>query len=160
MAWFMMIYPSYIIANLIADGGRRAVAAACGPHRRPVVLTAMVDDGLGFGGRSDVVRAGVQSVDLGAGRTVPRGADAELHRLAVDDLHGHGAYRSTNGDQRRARWATFPPIVLLPLIVYGSLAISNTILGDVAPMPVIAAFVIGLPLAAAGMRLFSQPATG
>ncbi len=47
------------------------------------------------------------------------------------------------------------PIVLMPLIVYGSLMISDTLIGNVEPMPVIAAFVMGLPLVAATSRLFS-----
>jgi uncharacterized membrane protein len=48
-------------------------------------------------------------------------------------------------------------IVMMPLITYGALMISDTIAaGNVEPMPVIAAFVMGLPLVAAAMRLSSS----
>lgn len=156
MAWFMMIYPSYIITNLIVDGqptgSRGSLARIAGLS----FLTAMVMTAW------DLVVDPMLSGPLFKAWVWEQGGP--YFGVPIQNFIGwllttftvYGVYRLYERRAEPRPMGTLSrPIMLLPLIVYGSLMISDTILGEVGPMPVIAAFVMGLPLAAATIRLFS-----
>ncbi|NTU82321.1 MAG: hypothetical protein HGA45_23580 [Chloroflexales bacterium] len=82
----MMIYPSYMLANLIADGAPIGTRGGALRVLWLAALSAMIMTAW------DVVLDPMYStvmhgVDLGAGRRVLRRAAAELPGLAADDLH-------------------------------------------------------------------------
>jgi uncharacterized membrane protein len=160
MAWFMMIYPSYIIANLIADGRPTGSRGGLGRIAGLSFLTAMVMTAWDLVVDPMLSGPAFKAWIWEQGGPYLGVPTQNFVGWLLTTFTVYGAYRLYERRSAPRPMGTLSqPIVLLPLSVYGSLAISNTILGEVESMPVIAAFVIGLPLAAAGMRLFSQVAT-
>ncbi len=159
LAWFMMIYPSYVIANLILDaqpiGSRGGVVRIAGLS----FLTAMV------------MTAWDLVVDpLLSGPTIQAWVWEEggpYFGVPVRNYFGwmlttftvYLIYRLfERRHSPRPIGEVTPIIAMLPLVAYGAMMIANTIGGNVLPMVVVAPFVMGLPLAAAAVRLFSRPA--
>lgn len=156
MAWFMMIYPSYIITNLIIDG--RPAGSRGGLVRIAGLsfLTAMVMTAWDL--VVDPMLSGPQFKAWIWEQGGPYFGVPTQNFIGwmLTTFVVYGVYRLYESrSEPRPMGPVSKPIVLMPLIVYGSLMISDTLLGNVEPMPVIAAFVMGLPLVAATIRLFS-----
>ena len=87
LAWFMMIYPSYVIANLIADD--RPIGSR-GSLKHIVwlsFLSAAVMTAWDLVDRSGAFRPQRQSLDLGTRRPVLWHTDSKLHRLDAHDVY-------------------------------------------------------------------------
>ena len=157
MAWFMMIYPSYVITNLIADG--RAVGTRGGAWRvallaglGALVMTAwdlVVDPILsGPDVRAWIWQDGGPYFDIPAQNFAGWIATTFVVYLA---------YRLLEQRWRAApAGASTPPVAAMALVAYGAMLVAN--LGvNAAPdaLVVIGPMVMGIPLAAATLRLLS-----
>jgi putative membrane protein len=154
LAWFMMIYPSYVIANLIADA---APTGTRGGLRRVIwlallsgmVMTAwdLVMDPLLSGG---VMQAWVWEQG-GAYFGVP--AQNFVGWLATTFT----VYLLYRLYERRVAprplGPILPDIAALPLVAYGAMMVSDMLVGGPRALQVIAPLAMGLPLLAAMGRL-------
>ena len=70
IAWFMMIYPSYVISNLIADGQPDGTRGSSGRIAWLAFLGAMVMTAWDVAMDPIMSGPGMQGVDLGTGRTL------------------------------------------------------------------------------------------
>jgi putative membrane protein len=153
LAWFMMIYPSYIIANLLV-GGRPLLSR---PGFGRIVWLALVN--------GMVMTAWDLSVDVML--SGPR-VQAWIWRdggpyfgIPVQNFAGwllttftvYLLYRLVE------RWVAPKPLAdlslataVLPLVAYGAMAVSDMLLGDPA-LRVITPFTMGLPVLVAAGRL-------
>ncbi|MBI5567259.1 MAG: carotenoid biosynthesis protein, partial [Chloroflexi bacterium] len=157
MAWFMMIYPSYVIANLIADGQPTGSRGGIGRIAGLSFLTAMVMTAWDLVVDPLLSGPAIKAWIWEQGGPYFGVPAQNFIGWLLTTFTVYSVYRLY---ERRSVPRPMGPlsksIVLMPLIVYGSLMISDTIAaGNVEPMPVIAAFVMGLPLVAAASRLFS-----
>ena len=157
MAWFMMIYPSYVITNLIADG--RAVGTRGGAWRvallaglGALVMTAwdLVVDPILSG---PDVRAWIWQ-DGGPYFDIPA---QNFAGWIVTTFVVYLVYRLLE-----QRWSAAPagastrPVAAMALVAYGAMLVAN--LGvNAAPdaLVVIGPMAMGIPLAAATLRLLS-----
>ncbi|HLF25733.1 MAG TPA: carotenoid biosynthesis protein [Anaerolineae bacterium] len=155
LAWFMMIYPSYVIANLIAD--KRPAGSAGGVGRiawlaflSGMVMTAwdLVVDPILSGPN---VQAWVWE-DGGPYFGIP------VQNYVGWMLTTFTVYLVYRLYERRAPLRPIgpvtPAVAWLPLLAYGAMLLSNVLRGDgPEALIVIAPFVMGLPLVAAIERL-------
>lgn len=157
IAWFMMIYPSYVIANLIVDrqpaGSRGGVGRIVGlSFLTAMVMTAwdLVVDPLLSG---PAIKAWIwEQGGPYFGVPVQNFIGWMLTTFTV-----YLAYRLFESKIKpRPIGVMTPAITALTLIAYGSVMFSNTVNGNVPEMVVIAPFVMGLPLVAAAARLLSR----
>lgn len=155
IAWFMMIYPSYIMANLIADGESIGSRGRWPRLLMLALLSAMV----------------MTAWDLVVDPLLSRAAmtawiweqGGPYYGVPVQNFFGwmlttfivYTVYRGFESRNKPRPIALLNrSFVVLPLIAYGSVLISNGS-NNVEGMAVIAPFVMGLPLLAAATRLFS-----
>lgn len=157
MAWFMMIYPSYVITNLIADG--RAVGTRGGVARvvllaglGALVMTAwdLVVDPILSG--SDV-RAWIWE-DGGPYFDIPA---QNFAGWIATTFAVYLVYRLLEGRWRAApAGASTPPVAAMALVAYGAMLVANLGVSAVPDaLVVIGPMVMGIPLAAATLRLLS-----
>jgi putative membrane protein len=153
-AWFMMMYPSYVIAGLIVDGrpfgtrgrpGHVAWLAAIGA----AVMTAwdvVVDPILsGPGFRAWVWERGGPYL----GVPVQNYVGWLLTTFTVFALYrGYERFRPPTGVRR---WDFMAGV--LPLVAYGSMLVANLVAGGPSDLVVIGPFVMGVPLLTAAGRL-------
>ena len=155
IAWFMMIYPSYVIANLIADGQPTGSRGGW-PHLLSMAfLSAMVMTAW------DVVVDPLLSKAVMTAWVWEQGGP--YYGVPVQNFFGwmlttftvYTVYRwFESRNQPRPIMPLARSFAVLPLVAYGSVMISNGS-NNVEGMAVIAPFVMGLPLVAATIRLFS-----
>lgn len=176
IAWFMMIYPSYIIANLIA-GGRQKVMMIRGnksnsnnnySNNRTTLLQIL---GLSF--LSAVI---MTAWDL----VVDPYLSGPTERVWIWEdggqyfgvpLHNFGGWLLTTFtiyfifqllSERKFQVSLSrqlsTPIILLPLIGYGGMMITNIIPGEPPELRIIGPVVMGVPLAIAVSRLLKKNA--
>jgi len=155
LAWFMMIYPSYVIANLIADS--RVTGSRGRPGRlvwlsvlSGMVMTAwdlVIDPILsGPAVRAWVWQDGGPYFDIPIQNYVGWIATTFCVYLAYRLFERRVAARPMGALTR--------PIAVLPLMAYGAMMLSNLLGGGgPAALIVIAPFAMGLPLVAATDRL-------
>ena len=159
IAWFMMIYPSYIIANLIAEG--KPASSRGGPGRiawlaflSGMVMTAwdlVVDPGLS--GAAHRAWAWEQS---GPYFGVPA---QNFVGWLLTTFTVYLCYRLF--EQRFSPRPAGPvtvTIAAMPVAAYGAMMLSNIVRGDPPALVVIAPFAMGLPLIAAIERLWHHQA--
>ncbi len=163
IAWFMMIYPSYIIANLIGSGRQMMVRERNNNNRitlvqilwlsflSAVIMTTwdlVVDPYLsGSTGRAWIWEEGGQYFGV------------PLHNFGGWLLTTFTIYfifqllyeRKFQLSRSRSPLAT--AIILLPLIGYGTMMIANIIPGEPHELRIIGPIVMGIPLAIASIRL-------
>jgi putative membrane protein len=158
LAWFMMIYPSYVIANLIVDGrptgtrgaARRVVWLA---FLSAMVMTAwdLIIDPILSG---PAMRAWVWE-DGGPYFDIPlqNYAGWMLTTFVV-----YLVYRVIeHSTELRPLGPVSAPVAALPLLAYGAMMLSNLLAGGgPAALAVIAPFAMGLPLLAAVERLLRR----
>ena len=176
IAWFMMIYPSYIIANLIA-GGRQKVMMIRGnksnsnnnySNNRTTLLQIL---GLSF--LSAVI---MTAWDLVVDPYLS--GPAERAWIWEDGgqyfgvpLHNFGGWLLTTftiyflfqllSERKFQVSPSRPlstPIILLPLIGYGAMMVTNIIPGEPSELRIIGPVVMGVPLAIAVSRLLKKNA--
>lgn len=156
LAWFMMNYPSYVIANLIADGRPIGSRGSFGhlvwlAFLGALVMTAwdlVVDPVLsGPPMRAWVWEQGGPYFGVPAqnfvGWLLTTFTVFLLYRLIERHLPARPVGPIT------------AVVAVLPLVIYGSQMLANAVHGTPEAVRVIAPFVMGLPLAAAACRLDS-----
>ena len=154
LAWFMMIYPSYVIANLIADdqpsGSRGSIGRIVWvSFLSAAVMTAwdlVVDPVLS----GPAVKAWIWEqggpyfgipVQNYAGWMLTTFTVYLIYRLYERKVQGKPVGPVTTA------------IAAMPLVAYGSIMISNSLASGPEALHVIGPFVMGLPLIAAITRL-------
>ena len=153
-AWFMMIYPSYVIAGLLVDG--RPFGTRGGfPH---VVWLAAV--GAAVMTAWDVVVDPILSGPAFRAWVWERGGP--YFGVPIQNYVGwlvttftvYAFYRGFEGMQPAPGGAPRGLFVRsLPLVAYGAMMVANMVAGGPAELAVIAPFVMGVPLLAAAGRL-------
>ena len=159
IAWFMMIYPSYIIANLIAEG--RPVGSRGGLGRiawlsflSAMVMTAwdlIVDPGL-----SGPVHQAWVWEQGGPYFGVP------VQNFVGWLLTTFTVYLCYRLFERKISPRPAGPVTVaiaaMPVAAYGAMMLSNMVRGDPPALVVIAPFVMGIPLVVAIERLWYHQA--
>ena len=157
IAWFMMIYPSYIIANLIADGQPTGSRGGLGRILSVAFLSAMVMTAW------DLVVDPLLSKAAMTAWIWEQGGP--YYGVPVQNFFGwmlttftvYTVYRLYESKVKpRPIGSLSRTLAALPLIAYGGLMIADGI-GNVEGMAVIAPFVMGLPIVAAALRLPVRP---
>lgn len=174
LAWFMMIYPSYIIANLIGSGRLMMRAKKKNNNnnsRTPlvqilwlsflsaVIMTAwdlVVDPYLS----GPTERAWIWEED-GGGQYF----GIPLHNFGgwlITTFTIYFLFRllSERKFQVYSRRPLTTPIILLPLIGYGTMMVANIIPGEPPELRIIGPIVMGIPLAIAASRLLMNKNVG
>ena len=170
IAWFMMIYPSYIIANLIGSGRQMMMRDKKNNNHRitlvqilwlsflsAVIMTAwdlVVDPYLS----GPTERAWIWE-DGGQYFGVP------LHNfggwlLTTFTIYFIFRLLSERKFQVRPSRPLTTSIILLPLISYGTMMVANIILGEPPELRIIGPIVMGIPLAIAATRLLMNNNVG
>ncbi len=154
LAWFMMIYPSYVIANLIADGqptGTRGnlIRTMWLALLGAMVMTAwdLVMDPFMSGGRMEAW-------------VWERGGDyfgVPLQNFVGWVLTTFTVYLAYRLFERRTKPRPLgpltPAVAALPVLAYSAMWVAYVISAEAGPLRVIAAFAMGLPTLAALGRL-------
>jgi putative membrane protein len=174
IAWFMMIYPSYIIANLIA-GGRQKIIMIRGDkgnnnysNNRVTLLRIL---GLSF--LSAVIMTAWDLVvdPYLSGPTERAWIWEDGGQYFGVPLHNFGGWLLTTftiyflfqllSERKFQVSPSRPlsiPIILLPLIGYGAMMITNIIPGEPPELRIIGPIVMVIPLAIAAIRLLKKNA--
>ncbi len=157
VAWFAMIYPSYVIANLIADGQPTGSRGSIGriawlSFLSAGVMTAwdLVVDPL----LSDPARPAWIWEQGGPYFGIP------VQNFVGWMLTTFSVYLAYRLFERKVNLKPVGPmttdIVAMPLVIYASVMISNSLSTGPDALHVIGPFVMGLPLMAAVTRLRSR----
>jgi uncharacterized membrane protein len=171
IAWFMMIYPSYIIANLIGTGRQMMMMSDKNNNHRitlaqilwlsflsAVMMTAwdlVVDPYLS----GPTERAWIWE-DGGQYFGVP------LHNFGgwlLTTFTIYFIFRLLSERKFQIRHSTCPlttSIILLPLISYGTMMVANIIPGEPPELRIIGPIVMGIPLTIAATRLLMNNNVG
>jgi uncharacterized membrane protein len=157
IAWFMMIYPSYIIANLMADGQPTGSRGGLGRVVWLSLISAMVMTAWDL-----VIDPILSSPPMQAwiweasgpyfGVPLQNFAGWMLTTFTIYLLYRLFEHRV----QIRPVGSMTGAIAAMPLLAYGAMMIANIIPGDPEALQVIAPFAMGLPLAVAAGRLWKQ----
>jgi uncharacterized membrane protein len=171
IAWFMMIYPSYIIANLIG-GGRQKIMMVRDKsnfsNNRTTLLQIL---------RLSFLSAVIMTVgDLVvdpylSGPTERAWIWEDGGQYFGVPLHNFGGWLLTTFtiyflfqllSERKFQISRSHPVstqvILLPLIGYGAMMITNIIPGEPPELRIIGPIVMGVPLAIAAIRLLKKNA--
>ncbi len=157
IAWFMMIYPSYVIANLIADGQPTGTRGRLVRLLGLAFLSAMVMTAWDLVVDPLLTKAAMTAWIWEQG--------GPYYGVPVQNFVGWMLTTFTVYTVYRLYERRFKPRpigslsrsdVVLPLIAYGGVLIANG-MNNVEGMAVIAPFVMGLPLVAAILRLPARP---
>jgi uncharacterized membrane protein len=156
-AWFMMIYPSYVIAGLLADG--RPFGTRGGWRR--VAWLALV--GAAVMTAWDVVVDPILSGPSFRAWVWERGGP--YFGVPVQNYVGwllttftvYALYRAWEHQRPLSAAPRGAAVTALPLVAYGAMLVSNLVAGGPAGLAVIGPFVMGVPLLIAAGRLGSRP---
>jgi putative membrane protein len=176
IAWFMMIYPSYIIANLIA-GGRQKIIMIRGNkgnnNNNSSNNRTTLQQILWLSFLSAVVMTAWDLVvdPYLSGPTERAWIWEEGGQYFGVPLHNFGGWLLTTFtiyflfqlmSERKFQISrsrpVSTPIILLPLIGYGAMMITNIIPGEPPELRIIGPIVMGIPLAIAAIRLLKKNA--
>lgn len=155
LAWFMMIYPSYVIANLIASDRPTGSSGRLGwviwvSLLSAAVMTAwdlVVDPVLS----GPAVRAWIWERG-GAYFDIPYQNYAGWMLTTFTVYLAYRLFERAVAARPVGRLSRL--IAVMPLVAYGSLMISNMLGSGPSELPVIGLFAMGMPLLAAGTRLW------
>ena len=164
IAWFMMIYPSYIIANLIGSG-RQMMTRDKKNNNNPITLVQIL--WLSF--LSAVIMTAWDLVvdPYLSGPTERAWIWEDGGQYFGVPLHNFGGWLLTTFtiyfvfrllserkfQMHTSRRPLTTSIILLPLISYGATMIANIIPGEPPELRIIGPIVMGIPLAIAAIRL-------
>jgi len=157
LAWFMMIYPSFIIANLIAEGKAIVHDSALSTIIRLSLLSAMVMTAWDL-----LIDPVLSGPDYHAWIWVDGGP---YYGVPAQNYGGWILTTFTIYFCFRLFERTFPPseqnnvttaIIAMPLVAYASVMISNSFGSNVEGLQVIGPFVMGIPLMIAIFRLLKN----
>jgi uncharacterized membrane protein len=172
IAWFMMIYPSYIIANLVGSGRQMIMRDKNNYSNNPITLVQIL--WLSF--LSAVI---MTAWDLVVDPYLS--GPAERAWIWEDGgqyfgvpLHNFGGWLLTTFtiyfifrllserkfQVRPSRRPLTTSIILLPLISYGTIMVANIIPGEPPELRIIGPIVMGIPLAIAATRLLMNNNVG
>jgi len=176
IAWFMMIYPSYIIANLIA-GSRQKIMMIRGNksnnNNNSSNNRTTLQQILWLSFLSAVVMTAWDLVvdPYLSGPTERAWIWEEGGQYFGVPLHNFGGWLLTTFtiyflfqllSERKFQISrsrpVSTPIILLPLIGYGAMMITNIIPGEPPELRIIGPIVMGIPLAIAAIRLLKKNA--
>jgi uncharacterized membrane protein len=174
IAWFMMIYPSYIIANLLA-GGRQKIIMIRGNKGNNNYSNnrTTIQQILWLAFLSAVVMTAWDLVvdPYLSGPTERAWIWEERGQYFGVPLHNFGGWLLTTFtiyflfqllSERKFQISrsrpVSTPIILLPLIGYGAMMITNIIPGEPPELRIIGPIVMGIPLAIAAIRLLKKNA--
>jgi putative membrane protein len=154
LAWFMMIYPSYVLANLIARGEATGSPRGWGGLAWISILSAGIMTAWDL-----VVDPLLTSHSVGAwvwekggpyfGIPLRNFLGWMLTTFAVFFLYRFFEARAAKGSADPLS----PGVAGLPLVAYGSMLVSSSFGVEPRALAVIGPFVMGIPLAAAATRL-------
>lgn len=157
LAWFMMIYPSYVISNLIADGQPDGTRGGIGRIVWLAFLGAMVMTAW------DVAMDPIMSGPAMRAWTWEQGGPyfgVPAQNFAGWVLTTFTVYLLYRLFERKAAWQPAGPITpvvaAMPLVAYGAMMMSGALNANPEAIQVIAPFVMGVPLLAAVERLFKR----
>lgn len=154
LAWFMMIYPSYVIANLIADGQPTGSRGGLGRLIWLAFLSAMVMTAWDL--VVDPILSGppVQAWIWEKGGPYFGIPARNFVGWMLTTFTVYLAYRLCERQAvARPQGPLTPAVAALPLLAYGAMMLSNVLPAHPPALVVIGPFVMGLPLAAAASRL-------
>jgi putative membrane protein len=165
IAWFMMVYPSYIVANLIGNGRQKMMRREKKNNNNNWIILQIL--WLSFLG-AVVMTAWDLVVDPYLSGPMERAWIWENGGQYFGvPLHNFGGWLLTtftiyclfrllsesNSQVRPSHRPLSTPIILLPLISYGTIMVSNIIPGEPPELRIIGPIVMGIPLAIAAARL-------
>ncbi len=157
LAWFMMIYPSYIIANLIADEHPIGTRGSSGRIVWLSFLGAMVMTAW------DAVMDPIMSGPVHRAWIWEKGGPylgVPVQNFVGWVLTTWTVYLAYRLFERRVAWRPVGPITVaiaaMPLIAYGTMMLSNMLNANPEAVRVVAPFAMGIPLAAAADRLLKS----
>lgn len=154
LAWFMMIYPSYVIANFIARGEATGSPKSFGALAWISLLSAGVMTAWDL-----VVDPLLSGPSVGAWVWEKGGPyfDIPLRNFfgwMLTTFTVYFLYRFFEGRSARKPLLLLSPLAAgLPLVAYGSMLVSSSFGVEPRALAVIGPFVMGLPLAAGATRL-------
>jgi uncharacterized membrane protein len=172
IAWFMMIYPSYIIANLIGSGRQMMTRDKKNNNNNPITLVQIL--WLSF--LSAVIMTAWDLVvdPYLSGPTERAWIWEDGGQYFGVPLHNFGGWLLTTFtiyfifrllSERKfqmhpSRRPLTTSIILLPLISYGATMIANIIPGEPPELRIIGPIVMGIPLVIAATRLLMNNNVG
>lgn len=172
IAWFMMIYPSYIIANLIGSGRQMMTRDKKKNNNNPITLVQIL--WLSF--LSAVIMTAWDLVvdPYLSGPTERAWIWEDGGQYFGVPLHNFGGWLLTTFtiyfvfrllserkfQMHTSRRPLTTSIILLPLISYGATMIANIIPGEPSELRIIGPIVMGIPLVIAATRLLMNNNVG
>ena len=172
IAWFMMIYPSYIIANLIGSGRQMMTRYKKNNNNNPITLVQIL--WLSF--LSAVIMTAWDLVvdPYLSGPTERAWIWEDGGQYFGVPLHNFGGWLLTTFtiyfvfrllserkfQMHTSRRPLTTSIILLPLISYGATMIANIIPGEPPELRIIGPIVMGIPLVIAATRLLMNNNVG
>lgn len=172
IAWFMMIYPSYIIANLIGSGRQMMTRDKKNNNNNPITLVQIL--WLSF--LSAVIMTAWDLVvdPYLSGPTERAWIWEDSGQYFGVPLHNFGGWLLTTFtiyfifrllserkfQMHTSRRPLTTSIILLPLISYGATMIANIIPGEPPELRIIGPIVMGIPLVIAATRLLMNNNVG
>ena len=172
IAWFMMIYPSYIIANLIGSGRQMMTRDKKKNNNNPITLVQIL--WLSF--LSAVIMTAWDLVvdPYLSGPTERAWIWEDGGQYFGVPLHNFGGWLLTTFtiyfifrllserkfQMHTSRSPLTTSIILLPLISYGATMIANIIPGEPPELRIIGPIVMGIPLVIAATRLLMNNNVG
>lgn len=172
IAWFMMIYPSYIIANLIGSGRQMMTRDKKNNNNNPITLVQIL--WLSF--LSAVIMTAWDLVvdPYLSGPTERAWIWEDGGQYFGVPLHNFGGWLLTTFtiyfifrllsegkfQMHTSRRPLTTSIILLPLISYGATMIANIIPGEPPELRIIGPIVMGIPLVIAATRLLMNNKVG
>jgi putative membrane protein len=172
IAWFMMIYPSYIIANLIGSGRQMMTRDEKKNNNNPITLVQIL--WLSF--LSAVIMTAWDLVvdPYLSGPTERAWIWEDGGQYFGVPLHNFGGWLLTTFtiyfifrllserkfQMHTSRRPLTTSIILLPLISYGATMIANIIPGEPPELRIIGPIVMGIPLVIAATRLLMNNNVG
>jgi uncharacterized membrane protein len=172
-AWFMMVYPSYIIANLIGSGRQMIMREKNNNYNNHRISLVQI---LWLSFLSAVIMTAWDLVvdPYLSGPTERAWIWEDGGQYFGVPLHNFGGWLLTTFtiyfifwllserkfQVRPSRRPLNTPIILLPLIGYGTMMVTNIIPGEPPELRIIGPIVMGIPLAIAATRMLMNNNVG
>lgn len=173
IAWFMMVYPSYIIANLIGSGRQMIMREKNNNYNNHRISLVQI---LWLSLLSAVIMTAWDLVvdPYLSGPTERAWIWEDGGQYFGVPLHNFGGWLLTTFtiyfifwllserkfQVRPSRRPLNTPIILLPLIGYGTMMVTNIIPGEPPELRIIGPIVMGIPLAIAATRMLMNNNVG